>query len=132
MCKLICTPIRSLIVPGRTYPTYLPAFTIVWAWNTIKLSELINYFHRAECCIFQAFHRVCQHWLRLRIRMVFNTTFKQYFSYIMAVRFYRGGNLSTREKPQTCRKPLTKYSQTCFKQPPKGRSKIGRVTQVTS
>ena len=36
--------------------------------------------------------------------MVFNPTFQQYFSYIMAVSFIGGWNRSTRRKPLTCRK----------------------------
>jgi len=35
--------------------------------------------------------------------------FQQYFSYIVAVSFIGGGNLSTRRKPPTCRKSLTNF-----------------------
>ena len=31
--------------------------------------------------------------------MMFNATYKKYFSYIVAVRFIGGGNWSTRRKP---------------------------------
>ena len=46
-----------------------------------------------------------------RVRaMVFNATFnQQYFSYIVALSFTGGGNRSTRRKPTTCRKSLTKF-----------------------
>ena len=39
--------------------------------------------------------------------MVFNTTFKRYFSYIVAVSFIGAGNQYTQRKPQTCHKSLT-------------------------
>jgi hypothetical protein len=35
--------------------------------------------------------------------------FQQYFSYIVAVSFIGGGNLSTRKKPPTCRKSLANF-----------------------
>jgi hypothetical protein len=35
--------------------------------------------------------------------MVFNTTFQQYFTYILAVSFIGGGNRNTHRKPPTCR-----------------------------
>ena len=35
--------------------------------------------------------------------------FQKYFSYIVAVSFIDGGNLSTQRKPSTCRKSLTNY-----------------------
>jgi len=38
--------------------------------------------------------------------MVFNATFKQYFSYIVAISFIDKGNRSTWRKPPTCRKSL--------------------------
>ena len=38
--------------------------------------------------------------------MVFNTTFNNIFSYIVAVSFIGGGNRRTRRKPPTCRKSL--------------------------
>jgi hypothetical protein len=41
--------------------------------------------------------------------MVFNATFQQYFSYIVAVNLIFGGNRSTRRKPPTCRKSLTNF-----------------------
>jgi len=41
--------------------------------------------------------------------MVFNATFQQYFSYIVAVSFIGGGNGSTRRKPPTYRKVLTNF-----------------------
>jgi hypothetical protein len=41
--------------------------------------------------------------------MPLSTIFQQYFSYIMAVSFIGGGNLSTRRKPLTCRKLLTSF-----------------------
>jgi hypothetical protein len=43
--------------------------------------------------------------------MVFNATchFQQYFSYIMAVSFIDGENLSTREKPLIYHKSLTNF-----------------------
>jgi hypothetical protein len=34
--------------------------------------------------------------------VVFNVTFQQHFSYIMAVSFIGGGNRRTRRKPPTC------------------------------
>jgi len=34
--------------------------------------------------------------------MVFNATFKQYFSYIVAVSIIGGGNWGTHRKPPTC------------------------------
>jgi hypothetical protein len=34
---------------------------------------------------------------------------QQYFSYIVAVSFFVGGNRSTRKKPPTCRKSLKNY-----------------------
>ena len=40
--------------------------------------------------------------------MVFNNT-QKYFSYIMAVSFIGGGNLSTRRKPQILHKLLTNF-----------------------
>ena len=44
--------------------------------------------------------------------MVFNATqcSQQYFGYIVAVRSIGEGNMSTRRKPQTCRKSLTNLS----------------------
>jgi hypothetical protein len=36
--------------------------------------------------------------------------FQQYFSYIVAVSFIGGGNLSTQRKPPTCRKSLTNFT----------------------
>ena len=40
--------------------------------------------------------------------MVFNATFKQYFSYIVAFSFIGVRNRSTRKKPPTChRQPLS-------------------------
>ena len=41
--------------------------------------------------------------------MVFNATFQQYFSYVVAVSFIGGGNRSTRRKPPTCRRSLTNF-----------------------
>jgi hypothetical protein len=38
--------------------------------------------------------------------IVFNPTFQQYFSYVVAVSFIGGGN---QRKPQTCRKSLTNF-----------------------
>jgi hypothetical protein len=35
--------------------------------------------------------------------------FQQFFSYIEAVNFFGGGNLSARSKPLTCRKSLTDF-----------------------
>ena len=40
--------------------------------------------------------------------MVFNNT-QKYFSYIMAVSFIGGGNLSTQRKPQILHKLLTNF-----------------------
>jgi hypothetical protein len=42
--------------------------------------------------------------------MVFNATFKQYVSYIVAINFICGGNRRTRRKPPTCRKSLTNFT----------------------
>jgi hypothetical protein len=39
--------------------------------------------------------------------MVFNATFKNILSYMVAVSFIGGGNWNTRRKPPTCRKSLT-------------------------
>ena len=39
--------------------------------------------------------------------MVFNATFNNYFSYLVAVICIGGGNQSTRGIPQTCSKSLT-------------------------
>jgi hypothetical protein len=39
------------------------------------------------------------------------TPLKQYFSYIVAVRFIGGGNRRTRRKPPTCRKSVTNFNQ---------------------
>jgi hypothetical protein len=55
--------------------------------------------------------------------MVFNATFQQYFSYIVAVSFIGGGNWNTRRKPPTCCKTLTNF-MTIIK-----RSK-GRITST--
>jgi len=41
--------------------------------------------------------------------MVFNATFNNIFSYIVAVSFIDGGNRSTRRKPPTFRKSLTNF-----------------------
>jgi hypothetical protein len=40
--------------------------------------------------------------------------FQQYFSYIVAVSFIGGGNLSTWRKPLTCLKPLTTLSHNVY------------------
>ena len=47
--------------------------------------------------------------------MVFNATqcSQQYFGYIVAVRSIGEGNMSTRRKPQTCRKSLTNFITNC-------------------
>jgi len=39
--------------------------------------------------------------------MVFNATFHNIFSYIVAITFIGAGNRSTREKPPICRKSVT-------------------------
>jgi len=41
--------------------------------------------------------------------MMFNVTFQQYFSYIVAVSFIGGGNRSIRRKPPTLHKSLTNF-----------------------
>jgi len=46
--------------------------------------------------------------------MVFNTTFNNIFSYIVAVSSIGGGNLSTRIKPPTCRKSLTIFTSITY------------------
>jgi hypothetical protein len=45
----------------------------------------------------------------LGLVMAFNATFKQYFSYIVAVSFIGGGNWSARRKQTTCRKSQTNF-----------------------
>jgi hypothetical protein len=49
---------------------------------------------------------------RLRF-MVFNATFNNIFSYIVAVSFIGGRHRSTRRKPQTCRKSLRNFITYC-------------------
>jgi len=41
--------------------------------------------------------------------MMFNATFNQYFSYILAVSFIVEGNRRTWRKPPICRKSLTNF-----------------------
>jgi len=65
--------------------------------------------------------RLCFHWslicmsitckaLHKRVRvMVFNATFKKYFSYIRAVSFIGVENRCTRRKPPACRKSLINF-----------------------
>ena len=51
--------------------------------------------------------------------MVFNTTLRQYFSYIVAVSFIGGGNQNTWRKPPTCHKSLTNFiTETLLKSDP--------------
>jgi len=45
--------------------------------------------------------------------MVFNATFKQYFSYIVAVSFIGGGNWSAWRKQMTCCKSQTNFITWC-------------------
>ena len=46
--------------------------------------------------------------------MVFNATFNNNFSYIVAISFIGGGNPSTWRKPPTCCKPQTNAITKCF------------------
>jgi len=45
--------------------------------------------------------------------MAFNATFKQYFSYIVAVSFIGGGNWSAWRKQMTCCKSQTNFITWC-------------------
>ena len=46
---------------------------------------------------------------RFKHKVVFDSDFQQYFSYIVAVSFIGGGNWSTWRKPLTCRKSMTNF-----------------------
>jgi len=56
------------------------------------------------------FHTLMGMFIYLVRVIVFNATFKQYFSYIVVVSFIGGENRSTGRKPLTCNKSLTNFS----------------------
>jgi hypothetical protein len=82
----------------------------VWT-NTVDTLQLIfaQYNENPLAPSTKIYYLMFLDWIfRLRL-MVFNATFNNIFSYIVAVSFIGGRHRSTRRKPQTCRKSLRNF-----------------------